>query len=546
MRRVSASALRPSSSGCRSLLKLLGAQVKVREAPLLFTLLNRRAAGLVTAISIGVGFAVFLGVLRFHYHISLKPFIFTIIPILLAVSAAAHFNPNLKHIISLAWDTGGVTTGPVTVPLIMALGIGISRSVGGEERGLTGFGIVTLASALPILAVLLYGFVLSPGVPLPAAKTDFFTPDNKQEIFSLFAGETEMNRYAKLHLDPESAEIFIGNGEKAEPGEKLLPAGGEAEKSDGIAALLSGNVKKSLLAIMPLALFLLVVLLVLNKGRISGYDEIILGIFLSVFGMTVFSMGIDTGLSKLGEETGRNLPATYRAVPVPENSIVIRSFFDEGLLRPVMKEDGSRHDYFLFLEGETIHYLPYKPERLDRSAGIYVHVPERGPIFGGTIGGFAAILVFAFFMGIGATLAEPALNTLGIAVEEVSVGTFKKSSLIRSVAVGVGIGMTAGFLKILFDIPIVFMLIPSYTLLLVLTAFSPEDFVAIAWDSAGITTGPIAVPLVISMGLGIGGEIGVVEGFGVIALASVYPILFVLGNGLILTMRRRSVVKGLP
>jgi hypothetical protein len=72
---------------------------------------------------------------------------------------------------------------------------------------------------------------------------------------------------------------------------------------------------------------------------------------------------------------------------------------------------------------------------------------------------------------------------------------------------------------------------------------SSEDFVNIAWDSAGVTTGPITVPLVISLGLGIGGEVGVVEGFGVIAIVSVFPILFVLTTGLALTIRRRAAVK---
>ncbi len=77
-------------------------------------------------------------------------------------------------------------------------------------------------------------------------------------------------------------------------------------------------------------------------------------------------------------------------------------------------------------------------------------------------------------------------------------------------------------------------------LLLVLTLFSEETYVNIAWDSAGVTTGPITVPLVLAMGLGIGANVpGIIDGFGVLALASVGPIIVVLTVGLIVTRARK-------
>jgi len=81
-----------------------------------------------------------------------------------------------------------------------------------------------------------------------------------------------------------------------------------------------------------------------------------------------------------------------------------------------------------------------------------------------------------------------------------------------------------------------------YALALVLTAFAPEDFAAIAWDSAGVTTGPITVPLVIATGLGIGGHAGVASSFGVVAAASVFPVVAVLGSGLWRTVQARSAL----
>jgi len=87
------------------------------------------------------------------------------------------------------------------------------------------------------------------------------------------------------------------------------------------------------------------------------------------------------------------------------------------------------------------------------------------------------------------------------------------------------------------------LLVPPYLLLLLLTAMSAEDYVNISWDSAGVTTGPVTVPLVLAMGLGIGSQMGVVEGFGILAAASVCPILSVLLVGLTVTWKRKGALK---
>ncbi|HBD11371.1 MAG TPA: DUF1538 domain-containing protein, partial [Porticoccaceae bacterium] len=88
---------------------------------------------------------------------SLKVLILPLVAILLAITSWAAQHPQMKHLLGLAWDCGAVTTGPVTVPLVLALGIGVCRMVGGSDNRNAGFGIVTLASLLPILAVLLLG-----------------------------------------------------------------------------------------------------------------------------------------------------------------------------------------------------------------------------------------------------------------------------------------------------------------------------------------------------------------------------------------------------
>ena len=107
----------------------------------------------------------------------------------------------------------------------------------------------------------------------------------------------------------------------------------------------------------------------------------------------------------------------------------------------------------------------------------------------------------------------------------------------KAVSLGVAFGIAAGVAKLMFDLPLVWMLVPSYLLAIVLTFFSNEQFVNVAWDSAGVTTGPITVPLVLAMGLGVGDAVQVVEGFGMLSMASIGPILAVLATGLWVRLR---------
>jgi hypothetical protein len=139
--------------------------------------------------------------------------------------------------------------------------------------------------------------------------------------------------------------------------------------------------------------------------------------------------------------------------------------------------------------------------------------------------------VFAWILGFGATLAEPALNALGLTVQNMTNGSFKKSMLMYAVAIGVATGIMLGVTKLIFDYNLLYILIPGYVIAIILTAFSSEEFVNIGWDSAGVTTGPVTVPLVLAMGLGFGKAVGAVEGFGILAAASIAPIVAVLALG---------------
>jgi hypothetical protein len=84
------------------------------------------------------------------------------------------------------------------------------------------------------------------------------------------------------------------------------------------------------------------------------------------------------------------------------------------------------------------------------------------------------------------------------------------------------------------------LLLPGYGIAIVLTLLSTEEFVNIAWDSAGVTTGPVTVPLVLAMGLGFGSAVGAIDGFGILAMASIGPIISVLITGLWIGARTRA------
>jgi hypothetical protein len=151
--------------------------------------------------------------------------------------------------------------------------------------------------------------------------------------------------------------------------------------------------------------------------------------------------------------------------------------------------------------------------------------------------GLLVVYFFTYMLGYVATLGEPALGILGMRVEQLTAGSFKKSMLIFSVCCGVGFGILLGVLRIIYEWNFVAMLLPLYAVAVILSIPSSEDFVSVAWDCAGVTTGEITVPLVLAMGVSLGDAEDEI-GFGILALASVCPIVTVLSMGLIIRAQK--------
>jgi hypothetical protein len=578
-------------------LRAAGSGVDPNRAPLLWTILNTGAADLVNGVGIGVGIAVLLGVLRFYKGWSLKPFIYGGVIILSCLTLYFQFTDDkLRHVLGLAWDCGAVTTGPVTVPLVLALGIGVCRIVSSGGSSNTGFGVVTLASLFPILAVMVYALILfkgdnyyNPGNPdLPgdygknypeelqkyadvvakARLADEGGVSEEEQVWSLSAEDqlkiqkslqetgklpegfslkwkvkdASLNAVplsseegSRLNLEVANAKVYVvsegykvptdiwnpdsdlkksftngfnffpntyrpeedknGNG-KVDPGEDFYTYVAEtdtidyAKGPDGVVTSPDqdrGAIEGAMWAIIPLCSILLLVLMGGLRQKPKHLDELLIGIACAVIGMTLFNLGIALGLSPLGEQVGQNVVSTFERI-VPWGA--------EGFV---------------------------------------------DPMFASTTAGKCLAILFGFILGYGATLAEPALNALGSTVEKITVGAFKKSLLMQAVALGVALGIATGVAKIAFNLELYYLLIPPYCLLLLLTYMSSEDFVNFGWDSAGVTTGPITVPLVLAMGLGIGSKTGAIDGFGVLSLASVGPILTVLTVGLIVKKKPKPV-----
>ena len=163
-------------------------------------------------------------------------------------------------------------------------------------------------------------------------------------------------------------------------------------------------------------------------------------------------------------------------------------------------------------------------------------------------GSVTALLAFGFCLGFGTTIAEPALIAIAAEAADVAsqAGAIANDDAAREayafnlrivVAVAVGTAITIGVLRILKGWPIHLLIIGGYILVTVMTAFAPDEIIGVAYDSGGVATSTITVPLVTALGVGlaasINGRNAMVDGFGLIAFACLAPMIFVLGYGMV-------------
>ncbi len=406
----------------------IGFSTTVAE-PALIAIANKAAiisSGLIDAfwlritVALSVGFAITLGVLRILLG---HPMHYYVIGGYIIVVIVTFFAP--KEIIGLAYDSGGVTTSTVTVPLVAALGIGLASSIRGRNPLIDGFGLIAFASLTPMIFVQIYGITVYNIMDVPTQALAAISQNEKNTIAYAFS-------LREIILD-----LF--------------------------------GVIRDIIPILAVIFFFQFFVI---KKSITKPKNIATGIILVVLGLYAFIVGLEMGLFPIGEEIALQLTK---------------------------------------LNNLTLIYL------------------------------------FAFLIGFSTTMAEPALLAIGIKAQEVSNGGIKQMALRIIVALGVALGIALGAFRIVQGDPIHYYIIAGYIIAIALTYFAPRYIIPIAYDSGGVTTSTVTVPLVAALGLGLASNIEgrnpLIDGFGLIAFASLFPMLTVMSYG-IYSEYKKSKSKG--
>lgn len=372
-------------------------------------------------VALSVGFAIALGTLRILLG---HPIHYYIIAGYILVVLVTFFAP--PEIIGLAYDSGGVTTSTVTVPLVAALGIGLASSIKGRNPAIDGFGLIAFASLTPMIFVQVYGIVVYSFADSVVAGT------------GVVEAVTESAKATVYHFS--LIDILLE---------------------------LIGVIKD----VMPILLVIFFFQYVIIKKPVAHFLRITTGIVMVIFGLYAFIVGLDMGLFPIGETIAFQLTS-----------------MDNNLL----------------------------------------------------------IYLFAFLIGFSTTMAEPALLAIAIKAQEISEGSIQQNILRIVVALGVAIGIALGAYRIVAGDPIHYYIIVGYIFVIIFTYFAPKYIIPIAYDSGGVTTSTVTVPLVAALGLGLAenieGRNPLIDRFGLIAFASLFPMLTVMGYGIYATYKNSREV----
>lgn len=354
---------------------------------------------LVFMIALGVGLFVLVAVgrilLNFSYKLALTAFY-----ILLFVCAAF----TSGDFVGIAFDAGGATTGPMTVPFIMALGIGVASVRGGRKAEQDSFGFIGLASIGPIMAVVLLGML----------------GQNSSAQSQGAASEATLQTLSLL-------ETFLGR----------VPS----------------VVHEVSMALAPLLAMFIVFQLFLIKMPRRQVIRMSAGLIYTYIGLILFFVGVQGGFMPAGRILGASLAG----------------FGSEGI-----------------------------------------------------------IILTGLILGAVVVCAEPAVWVLNEQIEEVSGGHIKKRIMLFSLSSGVAVAVALSMARVVFGISLWWLLIPGYTLALGLTRFCPQMFTAIAFDSGGVASGPMASTFILAFTLGASQALGgnpITDAFGVIAMIAMMPLI---------------------
>ncbi len=375
---------------------------------------------LILAVACGVGVFLVVALLRMLFSIALPPFLVCFYAVIFIL---AFFVP--KEFLSVAFDSGGVTTGPMTVPFIMALGVGISATRSDRHAADDSFGLVALCSIGPILAVMMLGMIYNPD---SAAYTPPVIPEiaDSKQLWNLFAVE--------------------------------LPT----------------YMKEIALSLLPIVLFFAVFQALILKLSGRNLTRILIGLVYTYIGLVLFLTGVNVGFMPAGNYLGQVLA---------------------GLSHP------------------------------------WVIVP------------------IAVVMGYFIVKAEPAVYVLNKQVEEITDGAISARAMGTALSAGVAISLGIAMVRVLTGISILWILIPGYTIALVISFFVPKIYTAIAFDSGGVASGPMTAAFLLPLAQGacvaLGGNI-VTDAFGVVAMVAMTPLITIQVMGLYSKLAEKKKTAAVP
>lgn len=368
---------------------------------------------LVITVALGVGFFLMLSQLRILMGIPLKWMLlvsYLIVFVLAAFSDVSY--------LSVAFDSGGVTTGPMTVPFIMAVGMGVAMVRSDKNAEADSFGLVGLCSIGPIMAVMLLGIVYK--------GTEQALPD------TVIAGYESTTSMTLRYLEAIPHYMW-----------------------------------EVLLALAPILVFFLLFQVTLLKLERRPFLRILIGILYTYVGLVLFLVGVNVGFSPLGSMLGETLTHGWR----------------RWLLIP-----------------------------------------------------------FGMLMGWFVITAEPAVHVLNKQVEEVSSGAISSKAMGLSLSIAIAAAVGLAMVRVLTGLPILYFLIPGYFISLVLTFFVPPIFTAIAFDSGGVASGPMAatfmLPFAVGASTAVGGNI-LTDAFGLVAMVAMMPLITIQIMGLIYVVKTK-------
>ena len=368
---------------------------------------------LIVTVAVGVGLFLCFAMLRMLLSVPLNTML---VGFYIVVFVLAMFVP--KDFLAVAFDSGGVTTGPMTVPFIMAMGVGVSAIRSDRHSANDSFGLVALCSIGPILAVLILSLI--------------FRPDGGSY----------------------TAVVIPEIGDSAALWQLFFVA-------------FPTYFKEIAVSLLPIAAFFAVFDLVSLHLERKQLIRIGVGLAYTYLGLVIFLTGVNVGFMPAGNYLGS----------------VIAGLSCNWIIIPI----GMLIGYFI-------------------------------------------------------VMAEPAVYVLMRQVEELTDGAIPGSAMKHSLSIGVAVSVGLAMIRVLTGISIFYLLVPGYAVAIALSFFVPKLFTAIAFDSGGVASGPMATTFLLPFAMGacsaVGGNI-VTDAFGVVAMVAMTPLLTIQGLGLIYRLRTK-------